>query len=383
MTRARSVLGYLVAGIVLALVLNVCMGAWSLSRPPVTGSATPDVGFATPTGVPTPSPSPIAPAADALRIFPLGTIPTEHRFFLVGDPGDERILLLDLAKGTVQQAAHFEGFGVAGKDRQAALTALGDGSTLAILLTGDGPNARLLTLHPSTGTLTAVNTAAAESPRLSPDTRSVAVARITGSDPGVYLVNTSDGSATLLVPAPANKTVRPIGWSADGKRLAITLDANGSDPQVAIAMPGSSGVEPVGSGRNARWRGTDLVFWSEKAGTGVNVYDTTKGAAHPAFAIDPETVIQSADTRPASSDIVTEQYGGTHGSQIYVHSGETATLVLNDAAFAISFWYSRDGKHLYVWTDDHNTSTVRDLTQGGIVLQFCLRGGVTPPCPVR
>lgn len=383
MTRARSVLASLVTGIVLALVLNVCMGAWSLSRPVATGQVIPDVGFATPTSVPTPSPSPIAPAADALRIFPMGTIPADHRFFLVGDPGDERILMLDLARGTVQQAAHFEGFGVAGRDRQAALTALADGSALALLLSGGGPNARLLLLHPSTGALTAVTTTAAESPRLAPDTRTVAVARVTGTDPGVYLVSTSDGSGTRIVPAPAAGTVRPIGWSADGTRLAIALDANGSDPHVGIVTIGSTDVEVVGPGRNARWRGGELLFWSEKPGTGVTVYDTATRTAHPAFPVDPDTVIASADTRPGSSDVVTFQFGGTHGSQLYVHAGNTATLALADAAFAISFWYSRDGTHLYVWTDDHGTSSVRDLTEGRIVLQFCLRGGVTPPCPVR
>lgn len=380
MTRAASVLGYLVAGVVLALVLGVCMGAWSLSRPGASGSATPDVGFATPSAVPTPSPSPIPPGVDGLRIFPMGTIPTEHRFFLLGDPGDERILLLDLAKGTVQQAAHFESFGTLGKGRQAALAALGDGSTLAILLTNDR-SGRLLVLHPSTGALTTVDAPTAEDPRLSPDARSVAVARITGDDPGVYLVSTADGSSSRLVPATKG-TVRPVGWSRDGQ-LAIVLDANGSDPHIGIARPGSTSVEPVGPGRNARWRGSDLLFWSEKPGTGVNVYDTTTGIAHPAFAIDPETVIQSADTRPGSNDIVTEQFGGTHGSEIYVHSGDAATLVLRDAATTIAFWYSRDGRHLYVWTDDHNTSTVRDLSSGAIVLQFCLRGGVTPPCAAR
>ena len=385
MTRARSVLTYLVAGVVVALALNVCMAAWSFSRPPATGSATPDVGFATPTAVPTPSPSPIAPAADALRIFPMGTIPTENRFFLVGDPGDERILMLDLAKGTVQQAAHFEGFGTLGRGRQAEASATGDGSTIVILLWSDAPKGRLLVLHPTTGALATFDIPASQAPRLSGDGRTIAVMRTDPSSRGVWLVNSADGSSTRLVEdTGARTTSRPIAWAGDGRHLVVGLDPNSPDhPEIGLVTLGEPGVRVIGPGRLARWRGSELLYWSEKAGTGLNVYDLASGSSHSAFAIDSVTAFVGVDVRPGTSDIAAEQYGGERPVQIVVHSGATSSVALADAASVLAFWYSRDGKHLYVWTDDHNTSTVRDLAAGGIVLQFCLRGGVTPPCPVR
>lgn len=386
MTRARSVLGYLVAGIVLALVLNVCMGAWSLSRPPAAGSATPDVGFATPTGVPTPSPSPIAPAADALRIFPLGTIPTEHRLFLVGDPGDERILLLDLAKGTVQQAAHFEGFGTLGRARSAEASATGDGSTIVIVLSSDAPKGRLLVLHPATGALATFDIPASQGPRLSGDGRTLAVMRNDPATRGVWLVSTADGTSTRVVAdTGARTTSRPIAWAADGRHLAIGIDPNSVDhPEIGLVTVGEPDVRVIGPGRLARWRGGELLYWSEKPGTGVNVYDLGVASTHQAFAIDPVTAFVSIDVRPGSGDIAAEQYGGTKPTQIIVHSAGAASVVMADAASVLSFWYSRDGRHLYVWTDDHGTSAVRDLSGSeGIVLQFCLHGAVSPPCPSR
>ena len=385
MTRARSVLSYLVAGLVIALVLNVCMAAWSFSRPPATGSATPDVGFATPTAVPTPSPSPIAPGVDALRIFPMGTIAPESRFFLVGDPGDERILMLDLAKGTVQQAAHFEGFGTLGRARQAEASTTGDGSTIAIVLSSDAPIGRLLVLHPPTGTLETFDIPASQAPRISGDGRTVAVLRNDPAARGVWLVNTKDGTSTRLVEDSGTRTTsRPIGWAADGRHLAVGVDPNSVDhPEIGLVTLGEPDLRIIGPGRLARWRGDELLYWSEKPGTGLNVYDLATGSTHPAFAIDPATAFVSVDVRPRTSDIAAEQYGGEKPVQIIVHSAGTSSVAMADAASALAFWYSRDGAHLYVWTDDHGTSTVRDLVGGGIVLQFCLHGAVTPPCPAR
>ena len=385
MTRARSVVTYLVGGVVLALLLNVCMGAWSLSRPVATGSPTPDVGFATPTGVPTPSPSPIPPGVDGLRIYPLGTLPASQRLLLLGDPGDERVLFLDLAKGTVQQAAHFESFGTLGSGRQAEMSVTGDGSTVVILLWSDAPRGRLLVLHPSSGELKAFDIPASQAPRVSGDGRTVAVTRLDAAQRGVWLMSTADATATRAVEdTGARTTSRPIGWAADGRHLAIALDPNSPDhPQIGLVTVGEPDVRVVGPGRLARWRGTELLFWSEKPGTGVAVYDTGSGNTHPAFDVDAVTAILSLDVRSGANDIAVEQYGGTRPAQIVVHNGGSESVILADAATALSFWYSRDGAHLYVWTDDHGTSTVRDLVGGGIVLQFCLRGGVTPPCPAR
>lgn len=385
MTRARPVLTYLVAGTVVALALNVCMAAWSFSRPPATGSPTPDVGFATPTSVPTPSPSPIPPGPDGLRIFPMGTIPAENRFLLVGDPGDERIIMLDPVKGTVQQAAHFEGFGTLGRARQAEASATGDGATIIIVLFSDAPKGRLLVLHPSSGALETFDIPASQSPRLSGDGRMVAVMRNDPAARGIWLVKTADGTSTQLLEDTGRRTTsRPVGWASDGRHLAVVLDPNSPDhPEVGLVTLGEPGVRDVGPGRLARWRGGELLYWSEKPGTGLNVYDVATGSTRAAFAIDPATAFLSVDVRPGTTDIAAEQYGGEKPVQIIVHSGTTASVLLPDAAFAISFWYSRDGKHLYLWTDDHGTSALRDLMGGGVVLQFCLHGAVTPPCPVR
>lgn len=384
MTQARSALSSAVAFVVLAIVLGVCMGAWSLSRPESPLATSTDLGWATAPVVPTPSPSPIAPGPDALRIFPLGAIPSDHRLFLVGDVGDERVLLLDLAKRTVQVAAHFEGVGVAGAGRQVETTATGDGSTFVLLEEADSGSSRLLVLHPSNGALTTFVVPPSESPRVSADGRVVAVARVADpSQRGVWLVDTSTGAGTPLLADGGVAVTRPISWSGDGKHLAVVIDAHGADPRIGIVTPPSTAVDIIGAGRNARWRGNELLFWSEKPGVGVRIFDLASHGTRAAFSIAPETVILSADTRPGSIDIATVQFGGTHPSQLYTHSGETAALALPDAAFLIAFWWSRDGQHLYSWTDANGTSSVDELPAGKRVVQFCLRGAVSPPCPPR
>jgi hypothetical protein len=109
-TGARSALGYIASLAALAVVLGVCMGAWSLGQPP-RAAASPTPIFVGPSPQPSPSPSPAPTAtlsADSLRPRALGTLPADSRYVIIGDAGDERVLLLDTAGRRVLEAAHFE-----------------------------------------------------------------------------------------------------------------------------------------------------------------------------------------------------------------------------------------------------------------------------------
>jgi dipeptidyl aminopeptidase/acylaminoacyl peptidase len=385
--RIGSALSYVAAFVVLTVVLGVCMGAWSLTQPVAVASPTPDAGWVMPSAQPpvTPSPTP-APTLgpDALRVSALGSVPDEARFVALGDIGDERLLLLDPARRSVVQVAHFEGLGVAGPDRQLEITASADGSTVVLLSEWDAANNRLIVVRPATGEVRAFSIPASAAPRLSPDGRTIAVTRF--SDPsqrGIWLIDVADGRSSRIAEDEAGRTAsRPIGWSRDGKRLAIVLDANGTEPTIAILEPGSSGIRVAGPGRNARWRGDELLLWSEQPGSGVTVYDATTGATRPAFPAVAGTVTQVLEPRPGTADIATREHRTNANAQVLLRGSQaTPAVLLSDANFLIAMWWTRDARHLYAWTTSNGTETISDLMEGAEVLQFCRRQKVSPPCP--
>jgi Tol biopolymer transport system component len=280
------------------------------------------------------------------------------------------------------EAAHFEGLGVSGPDRHLEATASVDGSIVVILSIWDALNSRLIILRPATGELRALSIPTSEAPRLSPDGRTIAVSR--SRDPaqrGVWVVDLADGSGSRVVEDPAGKTTsRPLQWSRDGKTLAIARDANGTDPEIAIVDTASHALSDVGPGRNARWRGDELYFWSERAGTSVRAYDPATASTRVALPVDEGTVIDVLETRPASSDIVTLEHAANARRQVVLHGSTTAVLV-PDAEFFIAMWWSRDGDRLFAWTTFNGTETLTEVIGGGTVLQFCRRVKVSPPCP--
>ena len=381
MTSVRSGLAWLAGGVLLALVLNVCMAAWSFTRPTAATTPAPsDTGWPSPFVRPSPSPSvspsPAPSAVSPLNTTPLGALPEDHVFVFIGDPGDQRLIMLDLGAGTVREAAHTA---VASADTEYQSAASADGSTIAIVARSSGPDGRLHVLRPATGELTTYRIPRAETPRLSPDGRFVAMTRVEADQRGIWLADTTNGKVTSLMPDPTGPTPpRALGWSADGKRLAVDLDANSAEPRIVIVSLDGS-VDRIGPGRGARWRANELIYWTALKGRSVSVYDTTARGAKPLFALDAATVVYSVEPRPRSTDLAVLE-GDEATTRLVLRSGDNVTEVLRDATHLITYWWSKDGAHLYAWIDDQYTETVREPLVGRDVLRFCLRKTLTPPC---
>ena len=395
MNRLRSPESYPIAFLVFLLLLGALAGAWGFSRhaaltaivptptSAVTVSATPAVAAS---ATPSPQTTPAAAlAADGLRVFAVGAIPADHRFVLVGDAGDERLLLLDLAGRRVIEAAHFEGSGAFAKDRQVEITSRASGELFVILLRADGPNARVYLIHPVTGDVRALTIPKSEQPRLSPDGASLAVARDTDDDAvrGLWLVNVADGAMRRVVASVAGtKAPRPLQWSADGRWLAVLSGAETFETRVALIDPARGSLETLGPGTGARWRGADVLFWSARAPGGVSAFDTTVRQARLAYPAEPGVTVDRAEPRPGSTDIATLERGATAtATQIILHGTQrAAALVSADASNVIALWWAADGARLYVWSNDNGTTTVADAISKSTAVTFCLRQRVAPPC---
>ena len=380
MTRASGALAWIVSVIVLVLILNAGMAAWSFTRPVSTDTPLPlDTAWPTPFVRPSPTPT-IAPTASPtpaplLLATPLGTLPDDHVFVFVGDPGDQRLLLLDLGAGAVREAAHVQPGGTTDFDS----TRSADSSTIAIVGRGNEVG-RLVVLHPGTGALATFQIPVVESARISPDGRLIAVTRVDAAQRGIWLIDTTDGRIRSLALDPVGPTPpRTLGWSGDGTRIAVAFDSNSTAPHIGVvAMDGT--VEQVGTGRGARWRGADLLYWSALKGTPVNAYSTLTHQTQPLLPVEADAVVYSAEPRPGTTDLATQEQSAAPISRIVLHSGADAREVLADASHVITYWWSRDGAHLYTWIDDQNTETVRDVLADRDVLRFCLRKTTAPPC---
>ena len=381
MTSARSRLAWTAGGVLLALVLNVCMAAWSFTRPTVATTPAPsDTGWPSPFVRPSPSPSvspsPAPSEAVPLRTTPLGTLPDDHAFVFVGDPGDQRVLLLDVGARAVREAAHVV---AAGSDTEYQSASSGDSSTIAVISRTSGPEGRLYVLRPTTGAISTYRIPRAETPRLSPDGRFLAVTRVEAEQRGIWLVDTTNGSVSSLLPDPTGPTPpRALGWSSDGKRLAVDMDANSTEPRVVIVSLDGS-VERIGPGRGARWRGSELIYWTALMGRAGSVYDTAARRGQELFALDAVTVVYSVEPRPRSQDVAVLE-GDATSTRLVLRSGGDVREVLRDATHLITYWWSKDGAHLYAWLDDQYTETIREPLADRDVLRFCLRKTPTPPC---
>ena len=356
--------------IALAVVAGVYVGTSSLGPPEIAASPSPS---ATGTQVP-----------DALRVFAVGAIPAAFRFVLVGDAGDERSLLLDLGRGTVTLAAHFEGVGTATRERNVEIASVASGELFVILLRSEAADARVYLISPAKGEVRTIVIPKSEQPRLSPDGRALAVARTSddAAQNGLWIVSTADGRQRRVVAdAAGQRATRPLAWSSDGKWLAVTKDPDAPGQTVALVDAASGGLQTLGAGTGARWRDAELLFWDARRAGGVTAYDTITHGARPAYPAEAGVTTYRVEPRPGSSDTAVQESGPTGISQIVLHGTQRAAALLTpDASGVIGYWWSPDAAHLYVWSNDNGTTAVVDAMNKTTVVTFCLRQRIAPPC---
>jgi len=379
--RERFVTVALVIIVAAAAVFAFYVSTESLARPGETPA--PTFTFAarpSPTFVPI---STLAP--DALRVFSVGALPADLRYVLVGDAGDERLLLLDLGGKRVVLAAHFEGNASFETNRIVEMATVAAGDTLVIDVRSDGASSRLYVIKPMTGAARSFTIPKSEQPRLSPDASTVAVSR-NSPDPeqnGLWLMSTSDGTGRRLLADGGRKATRAVQWSADGKRLSALVDIGAGRTELAV-LDTSGGATPLlGRATDARWRGTDLLFWDFTAPGPVRQYDAAKGlAAPPAYAPASAVVVDRAELRPRLPELAVREHTSSSLPRILVYDGSTGTFSVKvaDAQWVLGFWWSADATRLYTWTFDNGTTTVRDVLSDELFVTFCFRATIEPPC---
>lgn len=363
-----------------AAVLGVYTGGSLVALPGT--SAAPSLALASPpTPRPTPNPSPRL-ASDGLTVYPLGTVPSEARFIITGEPGDERLLLLDVQNKQVRLAAHFEGFGAFKDARVVELTSTSAGDLLVICVHADGANARLFFVRPASGDVRTLTIPTAENPRLSPDGTTIAVTRNTAAEDqkGLWLLSTADGTGRRITTDEGRRATRAIQWSADGTRLSALLDHLDFKREVVIVGVDGRMTPPLGTATDARWRGDDLVFWTNTAPGPVSIYHA--GAVSVAYETPPQITVSRAELKPRSKDLAMRQSTQTTLPKLVLWdatSGAT-TVKMQEATWVLAFWWSSDGTRLYTWILDNDTSIVTDAITGETVLTFCFRARVDPPC---
>ena len=332
----------------------------------------------------TPARTPVL-APDALRVFPIGAIPADARFVMLGDPGDERLLLLDLVAKKITLAAHFEGTGAFVNGRLVESTSLGSGKIVVVNVRADGPDARVYVLKPETAEVRSFTTPRSDGPRLSPDGVTLAVSR-NSADPdqhGLWLTNTNDGTSRRLIGDAGRRATRAVLWSSDGKRLSALVDLGAGKTQLVIVDPSGSVTPVPGDASDARWRGTDLLYWNVFASGPVARYDAAGGVAvSPAYPAPSGIIVDRAEVRPRSLDLAVREHEvtGTLRIVIYDAASGTTTVKLADASLVLSFWWSSDATRLYAWTIDNATTTVTDILTDTKAVTFCYRKKIEPPC---
>ena len=325
-------------------------------------------------------------APDALRVFSISAFPADFRFVLVGDAGDERLLLLDLTGKRVTMVAHFEGTGSFENGRVVETSTVATGETVVIHVRSDGLSARLYVIKPLTGAVRSFTTPRSEQPRLSPDASTIAVTR-NSSDPeqnGLWLLSASDGSGRRLLADGGRRATRVVQWSADGKRLSALVDVGAGQTELVVLDPSGGATPLLGKATDARWRGTDLMFWDFTAPGPLHQYDAANGIAAPAaYAPASGVIIDRAELRPRSPGLAVREHTSSSLPRILVYDGATGTTVVKvaDAQWVLGFWWSADATRLYAWNFDNGTTNVRDVLSDELIMTFCFRVKIDPPCP--
>ena len=324
-------------------------------------------------------------APDALRVSSVGALPADVRYVLVGDAGDERLLLLDLSGKKVALVAHFEGNASFETNRIVETATVAAGDTVVIVARSDGPNARLYVIKPVTGAVRSFTIPKSEQPRLSPDASTIAVSR-NSPDPeqnGLWLINTGDGTGRRLLADGGRRATRVVQWSADGKRLSGLVDI-GAGQTVLVVLDVSGGATPLlGRATDARWRGTDLLHWDFTVPGPVRQYDAANGiAAPPAYAPASGVVIDRVELRPRLPELAVREHTSSSLPRILVYDGSTGTssVKVADAQWVLGFWWSADATRLYAWNFDNGTTTVSDVLSDTLAVTFCFRVKIEPPC---
>jgi sulfur carrier protein ThiS len=367
--------------VAIAGVLGAYVGATTLAGP----RATPDASLALASS-PSPRPSrSLAPttAADGLVAYPIGPIPADYRFVILGDPGDERVLLLDFVARQVRLVAHFEGFGSYRDARVIELTSTAAGDLLVIDLRADGPLSRLYFVRPATADVRTLTIPKAENPRLSPDASRLVVSR-NSQDPdqhGLWLLNTSDGSGKRIVVDAGRRATRAIQWTADGSRMSALLDPLDFKRELVIVDVDGRITPSLGRATDARWRGDDLYFWANDLAGPVRAYNTSRGTR---IAYEPaaDVIVSRVEMKPRSTDLALRVSTQNTLPKIVLWNSSTGALTttMDDAQWVVGLWWSVDALHLYAWIFDNDTTYVRDLFTNQIVLTFCYRAKIDPPC---
>ena len=324
-------------------------------------------------------------APDALRVFSVASLPTDFRFVLVGDAGDERLLLLDLTAKRVAMVAHFEGTASFENGRVVETATVASGETVVIHVRSDGANARLYLIKPATGAVRSFTVPRSEQPRLSPDAATIAVTR-NSTDPeqnGLWLLRASDGTGRRLLADAGRRGTRVVQWSSDGKRLSALVDVGAGQTELVV-LDTSGGATPLlGKATDARWRGTDLMFWDFTSPGPLHQYDAANGIAAPAaYAPASGVIIDRAELRPRSGGLAVREHTSSTLPRILVYDGTTGTTVVRvaDAQWVLGFWWSADATRLYAWNFDNGTTNVRDVLSDELIVTFCFRVKIEPPC---
>lgn len=378
----RSINVLLVVLVAVAAVFAFFLGRESLAIPGETPA--PTFTFAarpSPTFVPV---STLAP--DALRVFAVGALPADFRFVTVGDAGDERILLLDMSGKRATLVAHFEGTASFETNRVVETTTVATGESAVILVHSDGPNARLYVIKPATGAVRSFAIPQSEQPRLSPDGASVAVTRNSpdAAQNGLWLLNAADGSGRRVLADGGRRATRVVQWSADGKRLSALVDVGAGQTELVVLDPLGGATPLLGKATDARWRGTDLLYWDFTVPGPLRQYDAAHGVAAPAaYAPASGVIVDRAELRPRSAGLAVREHTSTSLPRILVYDGITgaSSVKVVDAQWVLGFWWSADATRLYAWNFDNGTTTIRDVLSDELVLTFCFRVKIEPPCP--
>jgi hypothetical protein len=336
---------------------------------------------------PSPTFVPVATLApDALRVYSVAALPADFRFVLVGDAGDERLLLLDPAGKRVTMVAHFEGSGAFVNGRVVETATIASGETIVMHVRADGPTARLYIIKPLTGAVRSLTIPRSEQMRLSPDAATIAVTRnSTDADQnGLWLLNTSDGIGQRLFADSGRRATRAVQWSADGKRISALVDTGGAQTQLIVLDTSGGATSLLGRATDARWRGTDVLYWDATIPGPVKVYDSATAAiVAPAYPAPSGVIIDRAELRPRTAELAVREHTTSTLPRIisYDYASGTSSVRFADAQLVLGFWWSSDAAHLYAWTIDNGTTTIRDVLTGETAVTFCFRVKIDPPCP--
>lgn len=365
--------------VVVAAALGIYTGSALVASP--SASAAPSLALASPpTPRPTPNPSPRS-APDQLTVFPVGPIPADARIVVAGEPGKERLVLLDVANKRVSLVAQFDGPGSFKDARVVELTANSAGDLYVICLHADGPLARLYFLRPASGDVRSYTIPTAENPRLSPDGSLLAVSRNQPADQkGLWLLQSSDGTGRRVTTDDGRRATRAIQWSADGTRLSALLDPLDFKRELVIVGVDGSVSASFGRASDARWRGDDLLFYANDVPGPVSV--VRAGAVSVAYPAPAGTFVSRAELKPRTRDLAlrVNAQNALPKLVLFDSTNGTTTDVMAEATWVLAFWWSADGNRLYTWILDNDQSIIREAISGETVVTFCFRVGITPPC---